>query len=114
PNRLAASRRRRHANGVAGAGVQHRPRLLRQLPPRTPPRQPAASPARLLRRPHLPADRQAAGAEVPQRVAGVEEDAEGIASSYMASQQPEQVASKTPAGAAVESGRNLLWLLACH
>ena len=39
--------------GPAGPGLQHGPRLLRRLPPRPPAGQPAASPARLLRRPHL-------------------------------------------------------------
>ena len=69
PSRLAASRRLRHAHGPAGDRVQQRPGLLRPLPPRTAARQPAASPARLLRRPHLPAHRQAARQEIPQRVA---------------------------------------------
>ena len=49
-------------------------------PPRAAAGQPAAGPARLLRRPHLPAHRQAARQEVPQRVAAMlRKQPEGLA-----------------------------------
>ena len=68
PGRLAArGRRPPRSSAFRSPAFSARPRLLRRLPPRPPAGQPAAGPARLLRRPHLRAHRQAAGI-VPHRV----------------------------------------------
>ena len=57
-----ARRRGRGPERHPGAGVRHGPGLLRRLPRRAPAGEPAAGAARLLRRPHLRAHRQAARA----------------------------------------------------
>ena len=69
PGKLARSHLHRHPRRHPGSGVQRVARLLRQLPQRRASREPAASPARLLRRPHLRAHRQAARRDVPHRLA---------------------------------------------
>ncbi len=53
------------APGHPGPGLRHGPGLLRRLPLRAPAGQPAPGPARLLRRPHLPAHRQAKACSTP-------------------------------------------------
>ena len=57
-------------NGIPVPDLQLGPRLLRQLPDRTPAAEPAPGPARLLRRPHLRAHRQAPRRVLPHRLAG--------------------------------------------
>ncbi len=68
PGRLAAGRRRRRHPGDPPAGDVLGPGLLRRLPVRPAPREPAPGPARLLRGPHLRADRQAARRVLPHQL----------------------------------------------
>ena len=61
-------RRGRRRNGIPLPAMTLGPGLLRRLPLRPAARQPAAGPARLLRRPHLRAHRQAARPVLPHQL----------------------------------------------